>query len=296
MGEAEARERDPEEEKRYRKQLRKRRAKSRLRAEDASAPGWLREFRVRRRAAILRIGKDTRPWIDGVLVRYAAFEEKGFPDPECFPWIPELEAKSDRIRAELEVLLSEPEKLPPLKNISPDHNRIARKNWKAFFLYGYGHRSELGCSLCPETAKAVEQIPGLVSAFFSILLPGMHIKKHKGPTKSLMVCHLGVKIPKQAEKCVIRVDDEIRPWEEGKVLVLDDTHEHEVWNNTDETRAVLLIHVRRPMRFPGSIVGSFIYNAIRLSPFVRDGRKNLRDWEAEYRAPAARPSNHPAAS
>jgi hypothetical protein len=36
-------------------------------------------------------------------------------------------------------------------------------------------------------------------------------------------------------------------------------------------------------------VGKFIFNAIRLSPFVRDGRKNLADWEAEYgrRAPAA---------
>ena len=70
-----------------------------------------------------------------------------------------------------------------------------------------------------------------------------------------------------------------------QVLVFDDTHEHEVWNDTDESRAVLLIQVRRPLRFPGSLVGKFIYNAIRLSSFVRDGRRNLAEWEAQYRVP-----------
>lgn len=274
-------------ERRHRKQLRKERRESRLSAGDATDSDWVREFRVRWRAAILRVGKNTRPWIDGILVRYADFEDTGFPDPGCFPWIEDLEAESDVIRNEVERLLADAESLPPLKNISPDHNRIAEPQWKAFFLYGYGYKSELGCDLCPESARAVEQIPGLVSAFFSILLPGTHIKKHRGPTKSLMVCHLGVKIPMQAEKCRIRVDGEIRPWEQDKVLVLDDTHEHEVWNDTDEIRVVLLIHVRRPLRLPGSLVGNFIYHAIRLSPFVRDGRKNLEDWEAQYRLSSA---------
>jgi len=270
---------------RRRREARKAKRESRLYAGDADAPGWLREFRTVRRAAILRVGKQSRPLIDGILLRYSEFEDTGFPDPAHFPWVKELESKTDVILAELEQVLSDPDRLPELRNISPDHNRIALDRWKAFFLYGYGHKAELGCRLCPETAKAVEQIPNLESAFFSILLPGTHIKKHKGPTKSLMVCHLGVKIPKDSEKCVIRVDDEIRPWQRGKVLVLDDTHEHEVWNDTDEIRVVLLIHVRRPLRFPGSLVGKLIFNAIRLSPFVRDGRKNLADWEAGYSRP-----------
>jgi len=275
---------DADERARRRKAARKARREERLYAGDAEARGWIRAFRARRRAAILRIGKDLRPLIDGMLARYGTYEDTGFPDPGNFAWIPELEASTDAIRKELDVILADTDRLPLLKNISPDHSRIAKKHWKAFFLYGYGHRSEFGCRLCPETARAVAKIPNLESAFFSILLPGMHIKKHKGPTKSLVVCHLGVKIPKEAAKCVIRVDDEIRPWQHGKVLVLDDTHEHEVWNDTDETRVVLLIHVRRPLRFPGSLVGKLIFNAIRLSPFVRDGRRNLEDWEASFGA------------
>jgi beta-hydroxylase len=60
-----------------------------------------------------------------------------------------------------------------------------------------------------------------------------------------------------------------------------------VWNDTDEIRVVLLIHVRRPLRFPGSLVGNLIYKAIRTSPFVKDGRKNLAEWEAQFRLPDA---------
>lgn len=255
MDDAGVRESESERERKERKRkARKARREARLYAGDADAPRFLREFRSVRRAAILRLGKDSRPLIDGILKHYSTIEDAGFPDPANFAWIPGLEARTDAIRKELEAVLVDPDRLPPLKQISPDHNRIAKKQWKAFFLYGYGHRAELGCRLCPETARAVEQIPNLESAFFSILLPGMHIRKHRGPTKSLLVCHLGVKIPANREKCVIRVDDEIRPWEQGKVLVLDDTHEHEVWNDTDEIRVVLLIHVRRPMRFPGSLV------------------------------------------
>jgi beta-hydroxylase len=263
--------------------MRRQRRQSRLRSGDGPERGLSRRLRGLGRAAILRIGKNSRPFFDGILARYSKIGDAGFPDPAHFPWIEELEAKSEVIRKELEVLLQDANLLPELRKISPDHDRIADSDkWRAFFLYGYGHRVELGCRLCPETARALEGIPDLESAFFSILLPGMHIRKHRGPTKSLLVGHLGVKVPKEREKCVIRVDDEIRSWEEGKILFLDDTHEHEVWNDTEEIRVVLLLHVRRPLRFPGSLVGSFIFNAIRSSPFVGDGRKNLAEWEEQF--------------
>ena len=44
---------------------------------------------------------------------------------------------------------------------------------------------------------------------------------------------------------------------------------------------------RRTLRFPGTLVGNFIFNAIRKSPFVEDGRKNLAEWEAQFRLPDA---------
>ena len=37
-----------------------------------------------------------------------------------------------------------------------------------------------------------------------------------------------------------------RSWTEGKVLVLDDAFEHEVWNDSDEKRMILIVDVWHP--------------------------------------------------
>ena len=44
----------------------------------------------------------------------------------------------------------------------------------------------------------------------------------------------------------IRVGSEVREWEEGRVLILDDSFEHEAWNPADEARIVLLVDVWHP--------------------------------------------------
>ena len=47
--------------------------------------------------------------------------------------------------------------------------------------------------------------------------------------------------------CGICVRDTWHTWEEGKMLVFDDSYEHEVVNNTDMCRVVLLIRFRHPV-------------------------------------------------
>jgi len=47
-------------------------------------------------------------------------------------------------------------------------------------------------------------------------------------------CHLGLRVPPQAERCWIRVDGEICRWQEGRCLLFDDTYEHEVLNDTGD--------------------------------------------------------------
>mmetsp|Transcript_11880 Transcript_11880/g.21386 ORF Transcript_11880/g.21386 Transcript_11880/m.21386 type:complete len:102 (+) Transcript_11880:1-306(+) len=46
--------------------------------------------------------------------------------------------------------------------------------------------------------------------------------------------------------CGIRVGPFVRKWEEGSVLVLDDAYDHEVWNDTDEPRVILLVDLWHP--------------------------------------------------
>lgn len=71
-------------------------------------------------------------------------------------------------------------------------------------------------------------------------------------------------------------------WKEGEAVVIDDTYPHEVWNDTDETRVVLLVQFRRPMRWPGRIVGELIIGFVRRSAFVQRARRNLDYWETAF--------------
>jgi aspartyl/asparaginyl beta-hydroxylase (cupin superfamily) len=68
-------------------------------------------------------------------------------------------------------------------------------------------------------------------------------------------------------------------WEEGRIVVFDDMCPHEVWNDTDEDRVILMLHLKRPLRFPGFSLRDLLFAALRASPFVRDGLRNLERWE-----------------
>ena len=120
------------------------------------------------------------------------------------------------------------------------------------------------------------------TAFFSILSPHKHIPAHKGLFKGFIRSHLGLIIPGQANDCVMRIENEQINWKEGKVVVFDDTFEHEVWNNTDETRVILLIDVIRPFKFPLSFINNAIVYLIGTSSFVKESMKKHKLWETRF--------------
>ncbi len=74
-------------------------------------------------------------------------------------------------------------------------------------------------------------------------------------------------------------------------MVFDDTFNHEVWNDTDETRVVLFVDVMRPLPFPESAINQLIVKAIGVSPFMMDAKRNQEAWERRY---SARRAGHPA--
>ena len=81
--------------------------------------------------------------------------------------------------------------------------------------------------------------------------------------------------------CRMRVIDEWVQWEEGKALIFDDVVNHEVRNDTDETRIVLLIQFKRPVGIVGKIVGGLFLEGVRRSRFVQDARRGIANWTAE---------------
>jgi hypothetical protein len=230
---------------------------------------------------LFRLGKRLRHRVSAVIARSSRVGDGPLYAPALFPWIEPLEARWEEIRAELAAVLAREAAIPPLASISPDHRRIAPPGkWKSFFLHGYGYRVEENCRRCPVTAALVADVPGLNSAFFSILAPGTHIPRHRGVTKAIMTAHLGLMVPPGQGACRMQLDEHSVGWQEGRTLVFDDTYHHEVWNDSDRPRAVLLIQFRRPVGLVGRAVGGLFLAAIRHSRFVQDGRARIGDWEA----------------
>lgn len=246
------------------------------------------------RSAVVRFGKRLRKKINPFLKSQSKIGDDAIMSIDHFPWITSLENKWEVIRGEALALLPYREAIPPLSEISPDHARLdTEQKWRSFFLWGYGYQSKSNCGRCPETTNILMQVPGLRTALFSIHEPGMEIAPHKGVTAGVCVVHMGLKIPKNYEKCAIRVEDKVVNWRDGKAFVFDDTREHETWNKTDEDRVILLLHVDRPLRVRGKIISKLFMAGIRWSPFISDARKKMALWDAKLGAMIEDRENRP---
>jgi aspartyl/asparaginyl beta-hydroxylase (cupin superfamily)/Tfp pilus assembly protein PilF len=179
-----------------------------------------------------------------------------FFDKRLFPWLGDIEKRTDAIRKEALALVEDPgEALRPYvrQEKGLPENKWSKLDqsldWGACFLWEYGEPNKAVLERCPETAAALDsvptsRIPGKApSAFFSILRPGAHIPPHTGVTNVRAIVHLPLIVP---EGCWFRVGGETRPWIEGEAFAFDDTIEHEALNPTDEMRIVLIFDVWNP--------------------------------------------------
>lgn len=189
-------------------------------------------------------------------VYYPFLPADEFFDRRHFDWMPDIEAQTDAIRAELLALLKDPgEALRPYVRMeagTPDSvwsSLDNRLDWGACFLWEYGEPNQPVLDRCPVTAAALAAVPGAripgraPSAFFSMLRPHTRIPPHTGVTNSRAIVHLPLIVP---PGCGFRVGGETRAWEAGQAFAFDDTIEHEAWNDSDDLRAVLIFDVWNP--------------------------------------------------
>jgi aspartyl/asparaginyl beta-hydroxylase (cupin superfamily) len=199
---------------------------------------------------------------------------------DTFSWIPRVESQWQAVREELDRVLEQREALPNFQDISIDQAELTNDDgWKTFFFLGYGFRSEPNCQRCPRTAALIDSIPGLTTAFFSILAPGKRLPPHRGPWRGVLRYHLALKVPEPSSAAGIRVGDQTAHWEEGKSLLFDDGYDHEAWNDTDGVRVVLFCDVLRPFAAPAEQVNQGLIKAIGWSPFIQDAKARHEAWE-----------------
>ncbi|NXX45678.1 ASPH hydroxylase, partial [Tricholaema leucomelas] len=130
-----------------------------------------------------------------------------------------------------------------------DENLREKGDWSQFTLWQQGRKNENACKSVPKTCALLERFPEATGCRrgqikYSIMHPGTHVWPHTGPTNCRLRMHLGLVIPK--EGCRIRCAQENRTWEEGKVLIFDDSFEHEVWQDAAASRLIFIVDVWHP--------------------------------------------------
>lgn len=178
-----------------------------------------------------------------------------FYDAGCFEWAAELEAATPDIKAELVALLDEGAEFRPYVEPEKDrphrdfHGMLGDPSWSAFYLWRDGALVEENAARCPRTVAALERVPltrlgaRTPAVLFSLLRPGAHIPPHHGMLNTRLICHLPLIVP---PGCWLRVGNETRLWQEGQLMIFDDSVEHEARNPSDALRVILLFDVWRP--------------------------------------------------
>lgn len=218
------------------------------------------------------------------LIRQSSIPDQSFLDTSNFSWTEMLEKNADIIKQELDQVMAHRELLPKVYELQREQYRVSSDNkWKMFILFGWGNWFEEAEHMCPYTINMLQKIPGLRVAAFSILDAGANIPEHKGRIPGLLRGHLALIVPQDSNKCYLRIEEKICHWEEGKMLIFDDTYRHGVQNQTDQERIILLLHFDRPMNWLGRRVHQLIMLLIQQSPFVKDGVRNNNRWQDRFR-------------
>ncbi|WP_030785505.1 aspartyl/asparaginyl beta-hydroxylase domain-containing protein [Streptomyces sp. NRRL S-920] len=162
-----------------------------------------------------------------------------------FPEARKLDAQFDQIKAEVTRLV-ETRNVRAYGDIDPLRAAEVSEEWRLYYAYMLGETNPNAYRDCPTFVDFAERTPSVVNAIIAILEPGVTLKAHEGPYAGILRYHLPLTVPENNPPR-LRVDKEMHTWKEGEAILIDDTFEHEVYNESDGQRVMLIVDIRRPM-------------------------------------------------
>lgn len=187
---------------------------------------------------------------------YPDLPQVEFADAAGGSWREFVEAGTLTAIAEAGELLNDPANFEPYvqqTNARPQgdvHGLLDNADWSTCFLTDRGQPIKQRVALAPETFQTLDNVAPLCrigtrapSLMFSLLRARSKIPPHTGMINTRFICHLPLIVPQQ---CGFRVGASTRHWEVGKLMIFDDSVEHEAWNDSDQDRFVLIFDIWRP--------------------------------------------------
>jgi hypothetical protein len=223
-----------------------------------------------------------------ILQFYPGLRVEPWHDPHRFPIVADLERLAPEIAREAKGFDAD-----RFQDEAEDIGRTGR--WGVLFLLEMGRRHDENLARCPALRSVLERHRTLTTRaglmYFSCLDPQTRVAPHRGPTNVRLRCHLGLEVP---GGCGLRVGGVTRAWEEGRCLVFDDSFSHEVWNESDRRRVVLVLDLWHPDLGEDEVAllaGLQRYGAANKASAERDWARNdaaLRRAQAAAPPPAVK--------
>merc|ERR1712166_4298 len=183
-------------------------------------------------------------------------------DTEEFPAAVAMRDNYEAIRAEFEQILEDHEDEFLLDG---DFDLVNKAfGWTEWKLQENGKWDEKRCKLVPKTCNALKRQPsvsgknvkmnagGPGQVTFLRLEAGAVLAPHCGPKNTRLTAHLGLIVPRYPEPASLRIGkpaedgSDRHTWEEGKVIVFDDSYLHEAKNPANDAGYVLYASMWHP--------------------------------------------------
>ncbi|KAI7836855.1 hypothetical protein COHA_009308 [Chlorella ohadii] len=215
-----------------------------------AAPRVLDSFRN------LQAGKELKKEWPGLGLQHANSYLEGlsavpFPDPYSgsYKWLEALEKQTPVILQEFLEVTADPELerkgnniwVPAVRGDAAGYG----DDWRTLVLQDRGYWDEDNEKLFPKTAKIFQDMDApTLEVFFARQPPGTGVKRHTDYVNFVQTTHLGLIVPEG--DCWMKVGEHVRNWEVGKVMICETSYYHETFNNTSDTRIVLIMRHCHP--------------------------------------------------
>lgn len=158
-----------------------------------------------------------------------------------FPFAKVLEENYETFKRELNTLILSNTTMFGTEN--ENRNSFSGGDWTALVIKSKTGYSSFS-SFLPQTTEILQSIDEeFILIKYSAMKPGTRILPHTGPSNRRLRAHFCITHTGGAQ---MRVGEEWRTWEEGRVLVIDSSYEHEVIHDGPDLRVVLILDVWHP--------------------------------------------------